>query len=264
MLKRARVLGQPAQPQRRFHLCYFSCYSYFSYLYCAIDSLVRHVGQPCTVYLFNDQEQPLSEGQIEKLRLKVPDLRVFLWPKSMGWGQAQIASIWKAYALAAEQAADDDIVARVDSDVFFFNDRIFEFVQRSAADVVGDGHFVDFEYSQGGCYFLRASAVRSINAWLEQQGVAEAMTGASVPVEDVAMHHFAHRVGLDIDLTWFMMFPDELRNAGGLTAWQRRKFSCVHFVMKNKRAMLEAYLNEVLPAAERADFLAAIGEPVPA
>ena len=42
------------------------------------------------------------------------------------------------------------------------------------------------------------------------------------------------------------MFPDELRNAGRLTRWQRWKFSCAHFVMKNKAAMLVAYEKEVL------------------
>jgi hypothetical protein len=42
------------------------------------------------------------------------------------------------------------------------------------------------------------------------------------------------------------MFPDELRNSGGINRYQRWKFSCVHFVMKNKAAMLEAYDKEVL------------------
>ncbi|MCE4557565.1 glycosyltransferase [Pelomonas cellulosilytica] len=264
LIRRARLLQQPAQPQRRFHLCYFSCYSYFAYLYCAIDSVARHVKQPCTVYLFNDQEQPLSDEQIERLRERMPDLKVFLWPKSMGWGAAQIQTIWQAYGLAAEQAADDDIIARVDSDVFFFNDRIFQVAQRSEADVIGDGHFVGFEYSQGGCYFLKASAVRRINAWLARRDMDEALAGAAIKVEDVAMHHFARSVGLDILLTWFMMFPDELRNAGGLTAWQRYKFSCLHFVMKNKRGMLDAYLDQVLAPAERGAFLAAAGLPAPA
>lgn len=259
MLRRAQVLGRPARPQRHFHLCYFSCHSYFAYLYCALDSLARHVTQPYTVYLFNDQDMPLDEAQIERLRERVPNLQVRLWPKSMGWGSAQIETIWQAYALAAENAADDDIVARVDSDVFFFNDRIFELAQRSEADVIGDGHFVGFEYCQGGCYFLRAGAVRRIVQWLSQRGMEEAMSQVKIKVEDVAMHHFARSVGLDILLTWYMMFPDELRNAGGLTAWQRRKFSCLHFVMKNKRAMLDAYLKEVLPPAEQPAFLSAIG-----
>ena len=56
-------------------------------------------------------------------------------------------------------------------------------------------------------------------------------------------------------MTWFMMFPDELRNAGGLNRWQRWKFSCLHFVMKNKAAMIESYLRDELAEHERAEFL---------
>jgi hypothetical protein len=52
-----------------------------------------------------------------------------------------------------------------------------------------------------------------------------------------------------------MMFPDELRNAGGLTSWQRWKFSCLHFVMKNKSAMLEAYENELLKPENKVEFI---------
>ena len=254
LVHRRKVLRREARPQRCFRLCFFSCHSYFAYLYCSLHSLVRHVTVPVRVYIFNDAQMPLSDAQIDALRALVPTLEVHLWPKSMGWGAEQIASIWRAYELAARGAADDDIVARVDSDVFFFNDRVFQLVQRSDADVVGDGHFVDFAYSQGGCYFLRAAAVRRIVEWLGQRDIAAEVARAAVPVEDVAMHHFARSVGLDVCLTWFMMFPDELRNAGGLTAWQRHKFSCLHFVMKNKAAMLQAYRAHVLQPEEVAAF----------
>lgn len=168
------------------------------------------------------------------------------WPKSMGWGAKQIGWIWRAYRLAAENAADDDIIARVDSDIFFFNDTIFRAVARSDADLVGDGHYVNFEFCQGGCYFFRASAVRRINAMLEAESLERVLADGHVGVEDMAAYYFARRLGLKIWMTWFMMFPDELRNAGKLTRWQRWKFSCVHFVMKNKEMMLEAYEREML------------------
>ena len=53
--------------------------------------------------------------------------------------------------------------------MFFFNDRIFHAVAHSDADLVGDGHYENFEYCQGGCYFFRASAVRRINAMLKAE-----------------------------------------------------------------------------------------------
>ena len=247
VLERSRVLSRPNTGTRTFHLCFFSCQSYFRYLYCSLHSLTENAqGIRFKVLVFSDEEMPLSAAQAEAIQALVPGARVIPWPKSMGWGATQIGWIWHAYNLAAEDAEDNDIIARVDSDVFFFNDRIFQTVARSDADLVGDGHYVNFEYCQGGCYFFRASAVRRINAMLEAEPLDDLLKEVDVIVEDVAAYHFAKRLGLKICLTWFMMFPDELRNAGGLNAWQRWKFSCLHFVMKNKAEMLEAYESEVL------------------
>jgi hypothetical protein len=246
VLERTQVLRNPVVAGRTFHLCFFSCHSYFKYLYCSLHSLVSHIdGIEIKILIFNDNEMPLSKAQIDTILALIPDARIIPWPKSMGWGAKQIGSIWRAYKLAAESAADNDIIARVDSDVFFFNDRIFRAIVRSNADLVGDGHYVDFKYSQGGCYFFRASAVRRISTMIEVETIEKLTQELDVIVEDVAAFHFAKQLGLKIWLTWFMMFPDELRNAGGLTAWQRWKFSCIHFVMKNKNAMLESYEREI-------------------
>lgn len=200
----------------------------------------------------------MSAAQIEAIQTLIPGAQVIPWPKSMGWGATQIGSIWRAYNLAASAASDNDVVARVDSDVFFFNDRIFRAVERSDADLIGDGHYVNFEYTQGGCYFYRASAVRNISAMLDATPIDEVLKEIDIVVEDIAAHHFAKRLGLKVWLTWFMMFPDELRNAGGLTRWQRLKFSCVHFVMKNKAEMLVAYEREVLRGHNSGNYLKAI------
>jgi len=240
--ERSRLLRQPLARQPLFRLCYFSCQSYFRYLYCALHSLQAVAGGlRIEVLVFSDTDQPLSAAQIEILRDLVPGIRVIPWPKSMGWGAVQIGHIWRAYALAVEGLEDGDVVARIDSDVFFFNDAIFRAVERSDAALVGDGHYVRFEFCQGGCYFFRASAVRSITSMLQRDGMDQILREVDVVVEDVAATHFARRLGLKVWMTWIMMFPDELRNAGGLTRWARWKFSCAHFVMKNKAYMLESY-----------------------
>lgn len=259
--QRSIVLSRVLPSPPTFHLCFFSCQSYFKYLYCSLHSITRHVDMPYKILVFSDEDMPLTAAQTDAIQALVPGSRVIPWPKSMGWGATQIAWIWRAYQLAAEGVADNDIIARVDSDVFFFNDRIFRAVARSGADFVGDGHYVNFEYSQGGCYFFRASAVRKIIALLEAEPIEGLLGEIDIVVEDIAASHFANRIGLKTWLTWFMMFPDELRNAGGLTAWQRFKFSCAHFVMKNKAAMLEAYESEVIPPEEIATFRKLIAIP---
>lgn len=261
MLERSVVLKRPLPNPPTFHLCFFSCQSYFKYLYCSLHSIKRHVQVPYKIWVFNDEDMPLTSTQIDAIHALLPNSKVIAWPKSMGWGATQIAWIWRAYALAAEGLSDNDIIARVDSDVFFFNDRILRAVARSDADFVGDGHYVNFEYCQGGCYFLRASAVRKIVALIEKEPIEDMLREIDPVVEDVAATYFARRIGMKIWLTWFMMFPDELRNAGGLTAWQRMKFSCAHFVMKNKAAMLEAYEAEVMPPEEITAFRKLIAIP---
>ncbi len=257
--QRTAILRRKVGRRPTFRLCYFSCRSHFRFLYCALHSLKQSARNiRFEVIVFSDTDQPLSADQIAALDELIPGIRVINWPKSIGWGPTQIGWIWKAYALAAEGAADDDVIAKVDSDVYFFNDRIFRAVERSPADLIGDGHFVGFNYCQGGCYFFRASAIREVSAFLEQRSLADELDVAGIHGEDVAAHHLAKSIGQRVWLTWFMMFPDELRNAGGLSRWQRWKFSCLHFVMKNKDAMIESYLQEMLEGAERTRFLKAL------
>lgn len=259
LYERGQVLRRPDPGPRTFHLCFFSCQSYFRYLYCSLHSLVEHAkGVPFRVFIFSDNEQPLSDAQTAAIESLIPGARVLPWPKSMGWGATQIASIWRAYALVAGDAAADDIIARIDSDVFFFNDTIFRVIARSDADLVGDGHYVNFRFCQGGCYFFRASAVRRVNAMLQAEPLEKVLAERGVNVEDWAAYYFAERLGLKIWMTWFMMFPDELRNAGGLTRWHRWKFSCVHFVMKNKPAMLETYERDILGGHGTESYQAAL------
>ena len=258
-IQRARVLQKPDPGGRVFHLCFFSCESYFRYLYCSLHSLTQNASaHTVKVLVFNDTDQPLTDPQIAAIQALIPGTRVIPWPKSMGWGAEQIGWIWRAYGLAAEGAKDDDIIARVDSDVFFFNDTIFKTVARSDADLVGDGHYVGLKYSQGGCYFFKASAVRKVNAMIASEGMERILGEIGIQVEDIAATHFARRLNLKVWLTWFMMFPDELKNAGGLTPWSRWKFSCLHFVMKNKAAMLDAYEREIYGGQSPAPYREAL------
>ncbi|MEO3691060.1 hypothetical protein [Roseateles paludis] len=254
------AFGKDSKPV--FRLCYFSCQSYFPYLYCALHSLVQTVrSSHLEVFVFSDTDMPLSAAQTEALMALPLQVKVIPWPKSVGWGAEQIGWIWRAYALACEGLSDDDFIARIDSDVFFFNDRIFRAMARSRADFIGDGHYVDFEYCQGGAYFLRVSAARAVLKYLESNDLTQVLAQAQIGVEDRAVMHFAALVKLKTWMTCFMMFPDELRNAGGLTALARFKFSCLHFTSKNKAGMIDAYVAGVLPHAEQAAFKAVLSTP---
>ncbi|QDG39202.1 hypothetical protein FJN14_12365 [Alteromonas mediterranea] len=193
---------------------------------------------------------PITAAQVGALEKLLPDIQVISWPKSMGWGHKQIKNIWDAYQYVAESASDEDIIARVDSDVFFFNNRIFNYVSASEADLTGDGHFVNFEYVQGGCYFFRKLAVEKIYRHINNKGIETALAECHTIVEDVAADFLAKKLALKVKQTWFMGFPDELNNMGGIKQKAQLKFSCAHFVMKNKGKMLEAYARDVVTVEE--------------
>lgn len=254
-LRQITLQKKPQHSNSTYHLCFFSCNSYFPYLYCAIHSVKTHIQQPVKILVFNDSDQPISENQIKAITALDPHARIIPWPKSMGWGSQQIKNIWDAYALAAEDAKPSDFIARIDSDVFFFNDRIFKYVERGKNQLVGDGHYVGLNYTQGGCYFFSAPAVVEISNWLRMTPMDEILSRVNIDVEDKAAYYFSTNLRQITKLTWFMMFPDELRKAGGLTSWQRFKFSCIHFVMKNKNLMIDCYLKEVLPKSQHPEFI---------
>lgn len=235
------------------------CESYFRYLYCSVHSLAR---LPTTdhieIYVFCDRNEMLTEPQCQQLAALGLSIKVIPWGKSQGWGATQIESIWNAYELAARDAPDGTYIARVDADVFFFSPWLFDAVARSGADMVGDGHYVNFEYCQGGVYFLTREAVQRVLTATPVNTFEAVLKDAAINVEDVAAHHFAVRAGLKIWLAFYMMFPDEFNNAGGLTAYQRWKFACLHYATRNKAPMLDIYLSEVVPREEHGRFSAAL------
>ena len=259
VLRRALLPGRGKASRTTFRLCYFMCRSYFPYLYCSIHSLSQlHVEDKLEIYVFCDRNEMLTPEQSQQLETLGFPIRTIAWEKSQGWGHTQIQNIWNAYALAAKDAPAGTYVARVDADVFFFSSWIFDAVARSSADMVGDGHFVDFEYAQGGLYFLKAEAIGNILARTPIDTFPAVLGSANINVEDVAAHHMAKRAALRIWLTFFMMFPDEYVNAGGLTHYQRRKFACLHYAKRNKAPMLDIYLSEMTRAEDKPGFMSAI------
>jgi len=259
VLRRAMLPSRGPAGKATFRLCYFMCRSYFPYLYCSIHSLSRlAIDDRIEIHVFCDRNEMLTDDQIHQLEALGVPVKTIPWQKSQGWGHAQIQNIWNAYAYAAKDAPPNTYVARVDADVFFFSGWIFDAVARSGDDMVGDGHYVNFEYCQGGLYFLKADAVAKILLATPIDSFANVLGAANINVEDIAAHRMAQRAGLRIWLAFFMMFPDEYDNAGGLTPYQRRKFACLHYAKRNKAPMLDIYLDQVVPQDERQGFQAAL------
>lgn len=253
--ERERILRRPVTKTTHFHLCYFSCAAHFRFLYCSLHSVKSALGTIShDVRVFADQDDPFDDAQVACLRSLMPNVRIVSWPYGRQRGTEYITSIWNAYGSIATESIDDDFIVCVDSDVFFINDRIFRAASRTDADLIGDGHYVDFRYVQGGCYFLKVRAVRQIMELLARKSVSEFASEGIRMHEDLMASHFVRSAGLRSWLTWYMMFPDELRFAKRMDSWQRWKFSCLHFVGKDKASMLQAYEKHVLAGELPEDF----------
>jgi len=247
--RKKKYLKQATQADQVLKLCYFSCYSYFQYLFCSVHSLKRiQNGYQLKIVVFCDRLEMFSESQQAALRSLFPDIEIVPWGKSQGWGIEQIESIWAAYDYAQKGLKEGDYVARIDSDVFFFSDWLFSALARVQFDLVGDGHFIDFKYVQGGVYFVRVAMLRKIIKDFASLSLRLFLEKNNIGVEDQAVSRLVEANKGSVWLTYFMMFPDEYRIAGKLSPYQKEKFCCYHQATKSKAPMLPLYRKELLLA----------------
>lgn len=211
------------------------------------------------IKIFCDRSDMLSSAQEKAISDRFPEVEFIPWEKAQGWGEEQIREIWKAYGSVAERCGPDDYIARVDSDVFFFSDWIFDFARKRQYDLIGDGHYVGFKYCQGGFYLWKASAIIDAVNFIERTDFSKVLEQYQVRVEDRAAYLLAKLTGKTWIFLFYMMFPDEYKLSSGLGGYQRWKFCCLHYAVRDKAGMLDIYENEMLDEASIREYRAAIG-----
>lgn len=228
-------------PQGRIHLVYFSCRKHYKYLRVSLRSLARlnapYVG---SVYLYIDSNDPLTDEQIGELDSIALDTVVVPTSAIKGWGVGMVSIEISAFAEVAGKAQQGDYIAKVDSDIAFVSDRIFEYVLRSGCDLVGDGPYINYKYAQGGMYFLNARIIPEI-AQYQGDKLREIMTEElQTRAEDVAISALLSRHTDNVWLTKFLMFPEEMHNKGGFDAVRSSAVTALHFV-QDKEKMVELW-----------------------
>ena len=247
IIKKYIISRRKFQKTTKFRLCYFSCASYYKYLYCSLHSL-KMVGFPVSakIFIFCDKEQMFSDLQYRTIIELYPDLEIIPWEKAVGWEYKQIKAILAAYEYASKGCNNEDYVARIDSDLFFFENWIFSLVAKSKANLVGDGHYIDFEYIQGGAYFCQVEYLKKIFRFLDKYSLSKFLDEIAIKVDDLAIFELMKKVKAKIWATFFMMYPDEYRMAKSLKWYQRKKFCCFHLTRKDKSPMINMYKKEML------------------
>jgi hypothetical protein len=119
------------------------------------------------IIIYVDREDPLAPGQAERLLAMTPDLTLREGDKVTGWGEQTVAREIQVFHDVAGEVDPQSYIAKVDSDIYFLSDRVFKNVLASGSDLYGhpEDYWQPFIYSQGGCYFLKASLARAMTGF---------------------------------------------------------------------------------------------------
>jgi len=184
------------------------------------------------VFVVVDSKGPFAPEQEAELKSICPVLQ-FLYLGQIDWASVEtLRTELKAFSAAAQIAEPDDFIAKVDSDILFFNATKLEEISVSRYDFIGDGHYSDYAYAQGGLYFIRASMARPLAETLLQTELQEAIDRCGSVSEDRVMSAlFAHRCS-KIWMTRVMLFPNEYEKSDLSSRWLKQEFSAIHFVRR--------------------------------
>ena len=245
------TMRRPKQ-NRKFHVVYFTCRPDAGLLFMSLHSL-KNIARDhsLTVNIFMDESNPLTTAQVGIIEELWPSVNFTVWGKGRGWGHVEIGNIWRAYEHVASFADSDDFITKIDSDVFFIDDRIFELTSRLTSDLIGDAHYDDGWHAQGGCYFLKVSAVQKILEELVFDRLNERVSAWPRTSEDFAATTFVRDRGLSFRDTFFMGSAPELKSYNLPYWWFRKKFSCAHFIRDHKHQMRHEYVNHFCDEASR-------------
>ncbi|MBW2046861.1 MAG: hypothetical protein JRI96_18655 [Deltaproteobacteria bacterium] len=163
-----KVSVREVSQKTKIHCLYFSCGKDFEYLFISLKSLERlGLNYIENVYLYIDRKDPLSNGQINKLKKELPLNIIIRKTKykgsGAGLGLEAIISELVAFKEIITEISQDDYITKIDSDVLFISDKIFRGVISGNSDAIGQPTLKGGKrYMMGGCYFLRGSLLSSI------------------------------------------------------------------------------------------------------
>lgn len=174
-LPRGKTSVRPsASSEAKIHLVYFSYSKDFELLRHSLISLSEVAGQEVdSIYIYEDPGAPFSDSQGETLRILMTEQRLKIHMRRAKSrilpGYRMTLAMSRAYQELASEIPDGDWLGKVDCDVLWTSDLIFNELRVSETEMVGHPcrsyqHLTGFVFTQGGAYFLRGSALRKICA----------------------------------------------------------------------------------------------------
>jgi hypothetical protein len=227
------------------HFVVFTCRKHLSLLRHALRSLLTVLpAETRRIHIIIDENDPFTTNDQRELSSLSPLITIREGPTFTGWGYKSVRIQFSCFARLSEQLSDNDYIIKMDSDLLFISPRIFDLALRSGADIVGDGRYVDFDYAQGGCFFMSKSVAQALDKYCALGAMERLLPHRQRPAEEEILREVLRRENANVWLTRFMMFPDEfmpkIATDKRFIEAERRRFSVLHFV-KNKDDMQRVF-----------------------
>lgn len=228
-------------PAGKIHFIYFSYCKDFPLLALSIRSLSllksSSIGK---IFIVVDLKGPFTSEQIIALQTVIPDV-TFLSLGKIDWASIEtLQTEISAFAIVASKAKPLDFIAKVDSDILFFDKTRLDEISVCREDFIGDGHYSEYKYAQGGLYFLRAPFASRLCATSNIDVLAEAIQRCGTNAEDQVISELARDHTKKIWLLRIMLFPNEYERTNLSKLCVRNEFSAIHFVHRKSDMMIYA------------------------
>lgn len=222
---------------RQFNFVYFSYRPDYSFLYLSVKTLIRYCKEIRKIYVFVDQKAPFSETEEKELkaldeRLTFKKIYNFSWASS----ESTMAE-FDAFLDVCEECPEGDFVAKVDSDILFFESSKLSRIARSNLLSFGDGHWDNYEFYQGGLYIIDAQLLRRVLAKVTLEYI-DHIVGNELnnnQGEDRVISHVL-RSKNELYYTHLMLFPSEYSRLSKLNRFVRWDYCAMHFI-RDKNSM---------------------------
>jgi hypothetical protein len=230
-LKMAQLRTDPDATGARLNFLYFSYAPDSPYLELSLRTLTGAIPAELLgrVIVAEDQKAPFNPEQLGRLHSVFADLDIrpihdFQW----GSPRSTHAELQLFKQIAAELAHPKDLLVKVDSDVLMLPNDKWRRVLYSNAPAIGDGHYLRFEYAQGGLYMIRKACIEGTLAPVTLRTVEDVAQAIDSVGEDMAISELLRRADQPFFLTRMMLFPEEYRPLSALNPLVRQEFMALH------------------------------------
>lgn len=252
-------------PIRPLHLAYFSCERDYDLLCVSLLSVVRiESALPLhSVTVVIDEKAPFSVSQRATLqnicsRIRFCDSIGEIHDRSTKTIRTEL----NAFGDIAAHSGPDAVIAKVDSDVLFFSPHKLRHILCSRCDFIGDTHWTNGAFVQGGLYLLSTRLAAALAKNTSDKRIAAACRATGSCAEDRVISALAKSHQPRMWLTNLMLFPTEYERVRLDTFFIQREFSAIHF-FGCKSAMPHYFFQHLhdgsLPTLESS--MRSVGEP---